>query len=416
MGSQAIATYMTEVMQGGSGSPPPMDDVDAMSVATQMYQTAVSAQCSNKHEVYVQTEEWGEYTFSGLTVGTRRYEVRLWTLLQIVFVVSGLFQTWRYFYWQSSYRPVGPDFTRWLEYMLTSPLQIFIIGMSVMVRDVSMLTTLAFLQGALVMLGYLLELAIQSYVDYMRNKYFAAILKKQKGLAKRNSLISKEPQFSLKGETASTFPNSNTEETTYLLNLLGIFLDQESDPDNEEEEDTAGKVRAKNMRMWIIYRVSVVFLFSWCILGVIFTLLFTRLARQGDIIRDCPQPGETANPGGIPAIVWGILATQCFLFASFGINASVLWVRLWMTAYSERNCCPADNKDNPQNTPLISSSNTSTSIMNIVYESDLVVYKTWMQHTLVYSILNLMCKSLLEILLFVYAAMVLSFTGTTHNS
>ena len=40
----------------------------------------------------------GEYTFSGLSVGTRRYEVRLWTLLQIVFVVSGLIQAWRYLY------------------------------------------------------------------------------------------------------------------------------------------------------------------------------------------------------------------------------------------------------------------------------------------------------------------------------
>jgi len=404
MGSQDIATYVANLEAGKNSTALPRADL--LPFATQMYQTAVSEQCSNKHEVFMQTEEWGEYTFSGLTVGTRRYEVRLWTLLQIVFVVSGLFQAWRYVYWQHAYRPVGPDFTRWLEYMLTSPLQIFIIGMSVMVRDVSMLATLAFLQGALVMLGYLLELAIQGYVDFMRTKYFAEVLKAHKGLAGRNTFTTNDPKLKLskEGSVGAPFPSKGQDDAKWLLNLMGIFLNQEQDPNADEDELNAGAMRAKNTRMWIIYRISVVFLFSWSILGLIFTLLFTRLARQGEIIHDCPQSGGASNPEGIPAIVWGILGTQCVLFASFGVNASVLWVSLLLGAYNTSNCCNKVETDLAK-LPLIKSEKGETieNIMDNVYKYDLSVYKIWIRHTLVYSILNLVCKSLLEILLFVYA-------------
>jgi len=61
----------------------------------------------------------------------------------------------------SQYRPyAGPDFWRWVEYALTAPLQIVIIASSFLVDDKSMLLLLGGLQGALMLLGYTIELQI----------------------------------------------------------------------------------------------------------------------------------------------------------------------------------------------------------------------------------------------------------------
>lgn len=60
-----------------------------------------------------------------------------------------------------TYNPGEPDFWRWLEYALTSPLQILIISTSVLIQDRSTVFNLMGLQCALVLLGYLNEVLIQ---------------------------------------------------------------------------------------------------------------------------------------------------------------------------------------------------------------------------------------------------------------
>ena len=60
----------------------------------------------------------------------------------------------------------GPDFWRWLEYALTSPLQIIIIAASFYVRDEHTLLALGCVQGALVLLGYTLETQIETIYTY----------------------------------------------------------------------------------------------------------------------------------------------------------------------------------------------------------------------------------------------------------
>jgi len=62
----------------------------------------------------------------------------------------------------SEYRPyAGPDFWRWVEYALTAPLQVVLIASSFTIDDKSMLLLLGGLQGALMLLGYVIELQIE---------------------------------------------------------------------------------------------------------------------------------------------------------------------------------------------------------------------------------------------------------------
>lgn len=375
----------------------------AMYESSLNYTKTVQQTCHNRQHVYLQQEEWGDRSFVGLNVGTGRYEVRIWTLLAIVFVVSGCFQLYRFLTYASHYRPTGPDFGRWVEYLLTSPLQIFIIAMSVLVRDTFLLVTLTFLQAALILLGYLLELCIQDYVDLLRFQCFAKHLKEQFGHAIKHSLRSANPNM-------ENLIKPPSDDTIKLLQMIGIFMNEEDDPeiDHASEKNpvdlqslTLDALRQRNLLMWQKIRVSCVFLFSWSVWGVIFTLLLGRLSRQGHIIADCYNDKASPDRASIPGIAWAIVITQAFLFAGFGINLSVLWIRIWLYSYSDDQCAA---KSEPPDTQVLIGNKNDVSTQ--IQKSDSNIYAFWLQHTFVFSILNVVCKTLLEILLFFYAAMV----------
>ena len=95
-----------------------------------------------------------------------------------IFVISAAFQIARVLLWVprgnqqantegvfgvfSQYRPyAGPDFWRWIEYALTSPLQIVIVASSFTVSDRSLLLALGTLQGALTLVGISIETELQ---------------------------------------------------------------------------------------------------------------------------------------------------------------------------------------------------------------------------------------------------------------
>ena len=59
----------------------------------------------------------------------------------------------------------GPDFWRWMEYAITSPLQIILVASSFFMREINFLLLIACVQGALVVLGYSIELQIEKICD-----------------------------------------------------------------------------------------------------------------------------------------------------------------------------------------------------------------------------------------------------------
>jgi len=55
-----------------------------------------------------------------------------------------------------------PDFSRWLEYTVTSPMQIIVIAITVYIRNVHHLSLLSTLQGALTLSGWTVEVCISN--------------------------------------------------------------------------------------------------------------------------------------------------------------------------------------------------------------------------------------------------------------
>lgn len=104
------------------------------------------------------------YGFPALPVIVNDFKVNLWLLNIPIFFTSMLFQGYRYFAANKpilgfgQYNPTtGADIGRWVEYMLTSPLQVVLVAIAYHIRDDSQLWSLAFMQAMLVLMGYCIE-------------------------------------------------------------------------------------------------------------------------------------------------------------------------------------------------------------------------------------------------------------------
>jgi len=79
-----------------------------------------------------------------------------------VFFISLFITCTTIHFWPVEYRNNTPDFGRWLEYMLTAPIQIAIIAMSVWLRDRSTLIALGSAQACMLLCGVVLEQCIHN--------------------------------------------------------------------------------------------------------------------------------------------------------------------------------------------------------------------------------------------------------------
>jgi len=135
--------------------------------------TCAAADDPDHYDLYFRGIGWGNNTdaYSMTSLSTKGDSYNPWYLLFLVLFISALFQTYRYVYAYDysdifRYRPEsGPDFWRWVEYALTSPLQIVLISSAFNARDNNFMLMLAGLQFALVLFGYSLELAIQDIIS-----------------------------------------------------------------------------------------------------------------------------------------------------------------------------------------------------------------------------------------------------------
>jgi len=89
------------------------------------------------------------------------------TIMGLVLIISLGFHSWRVYQsaegdFENNAKNMveEPDFLRWIEYTLTSPLQIIIVCSTVYMRNISDITLLSALQGALTLSGWTLEILI----------------------------------------------------------------------------------------------------------------------------------------------------------------------------------------------------------------------------------------------------------------
>ena len=149
------------------------------------FDNALSETCKNiknpeAYDIFYRQVSWGpETNFTMVSVSTAGESFDPFLLLIPVLLFSSLFQFFRYFFsvnhernnddhgmgWNIVYDPSsGPDLWRWIEYSVTSPLQIVLIAAAFNARENNFLLLMAALQFALVLFGYTLEVQIEEII------------------------------------------------------------------------------------------------------------------------------------------------------------------------------------------------------------------------------------------------------------
>jgi hypothetical protein len=119
--------------------------------------------CEDKFPMLLQQPMWDDkipVTQKGLVMHSSIYafDIFIFPLTVFVFAISIVFQAWRWVEYDKLYHPdAGPDFSRWLEYFFSSPLQILIVSSSFGFATADALIGQAGMQAALVLLGYDIE-------------------------------------------------------------------------------------------------------------------------------------------------------------------------------------------------------------------------------------------------------------------
>jgi len=131
----------------------------------------------HRYDLFYREQTWGPSTnYTVVSVSTQAESFEPVPLLIFVLFVSTSFQFFRYYFstegsdgdeWIVTYDPEsGPDVWRWIEYSLTSPLQIILICAAFNARENNLMILLASLQFALVMFGYTLETLLQDIIEW----------------------------------------------------------------------------------------------------------------------------------------------------------------------------------------------------------------------------------------------------------
>jgi hypothetical protein len=94
----------------------------------------------------------------------------LWALVICVVITTVLAQVYRVnFNWLRQlglvYEPDGPDFGRWLEYTVSSPLQVVIVAAAFHTRETATLVAIGLLQATLTWMGYGIEKCLAAWHD-----------------------------------------------------------------------------------------------------------------------------------------------------------------------------------------------------------------------------------------------------------
>jgi len=131
----------------------------------------------HRYDLFYREQTWNPTTnYTVVSLSTQGESFEPLPLLIIVLFFSSFFQFFRYYFsgedneiagFKLKYQPEsGPDVWRWIEYALTSPLQIILISAVFNARENNMMILLASLQFALVMFGYSMETLLQEIIEW----------------------------------------------------------------------------------------------------------------------------------------------------------------------------------------------------------------------------------------------------------
>ena len=134
-----------------------------VTAAMRIFQSTYNDYC-DKHSMRQYRPDWFDdaASFKGTSMYINVYasDLYLFPLAFFVYLFSAAFQFWRYRF-RDWYHPEKPEFSRWLEYFCTAPLQIMIVSLSFGFASLDTIVCHAVLQAALVLFGYDLERQIK---------------------------------------------------------------------------------------------------------------------------------------------------------------------------------------------------------------------------------------------------------------
>jgi hypothetical protein len=210
-----------------------------------------------------------------------------------IFVLSFLFQFERFRNYctldnlEGWYKPwLGPEFSRWVEYLCTSPLQIFIVSVAFGTTNITTILGQCGMQAALVLFGYDIE-------------------KQIKKIYNRNDIDFRAQDFYTKVNESNIY-NANHAEEPFIY--------------KQNKYQFAKKKRfhhvlwnRSDLRLWVYLGVSW-FLHALIWFGILFR--FYEQEHQGQV---CEKNENFRMPSAVSFLVW----SQFVLFTSFGVVSTL---------------------------------------------------------------------------------------------
>lgn len=307
--------------------------------------SAYAAYCpkNGTQRMLLQTPTWGgasenktklkQYAdMVALSANLHAHTVSVYVPLLVMLCLSAICQAVRDFEYcwiekrEGLYKPwLGPDFSRWLEYLLTSPLQIFIVAAALGVSNWDTVLGLCGMQGGLVLLGYDIERQVKKLYNRTKRGSRQEYHDASKGLGPRR-----------------------------MHHVIGNWGVRD-------------------------LRLGVYWIFSWVLHVVIWNIILGRLFLQRGHATQCGAEDTTPE---IPAVVSWIAGLQCLFFTLFGVVNTWQVVKAVQDAESLNDANRAEYTRKMWNNVAIAYDVLSISaktLLFIMYMYYVFTYKTWVE-------------------------------------
>ena len=412
------------------------------------FQKKVGATCNTNplKKPFVAKNSWESDAFSIAVYAHADTTMSPWPFTIAILWITFAFSLFRYAMWTllHLYDPDGPQFFRWFEYVLSSPLMIVIIAVAAGVRDVWTVAALAGLQALLIMCGYLIETLVDDLWACYFYKLVAVVLgveleelanhdghtvseetddtapslgragagltemsrttvmgARQGQVNRANSesgydsipLLPPSPANSRApsqcGEVAGS-SKGNVEPSNALYMMYLMFESHDARPYTRKGMiGSACAFKYESGRKLVLFRLLITLLASWVAFIIIWGIILGAFNSAVNNYNDCLGSGQGKVPQEITTLVW----SQLILFALFGANS------LWQVYQAYKHL-----DGNPEIMAKISnlqSNQKDKYSFRDVKATYLMWYENyldnWYRATEYYEILNIISKSFLAI-------------------
>lgn len=269
----------------------------AMVHAMRHVQTEYNGFCSKADfKIDLQVPTWNESnakdfyvgknsTMYGMSTSVHAGSLSLFIVVFPIYIFSAGFQFVRWYQYCTESKPdglykpwLGPDFSRWLEYLFTSPFQVFIVATAFGFANRDTVLGLCGMQAALVLFGYDIEQQIKKI--YQREE-----LREELG----------EHGYQQVPEQATLYQSPQKRRFHNILWNMGI----------------------RDIRGWVYLFVA------WLLHGLIWSSIMMRYFDQQRHGEKC----GTSSSAEIPGVVTFFMISQFLAFTTFGLLNSWQFLR-----------------------------------------------------------------------------------------